>query len=148
VIYLLRKEAVAIKEKVKTWDEAVRKAGELLYDIGAVEKSYIENMVKIVEDLGPYIVIAPGIALAHARPEHGVRENGLSLVTLKNPVYFGNPDNDPVEIVIGLAAAADSDHTELLSRIAESFSREEFKEFLIRVQDVEELFKRGEKSET
>ena len=53
-------------------------------------------MINAVEELGPYIVIIPHIAIAHARPSDNVLKNGISLITLKEPVEFGNKDNDPV----------------------------------------------------
>jgi len=46
-------------------------AGAFLVDTDAVFPSYVDAMVRAVEELGPYMVVAPGIALAHARPEDG-----------------------------------------------------------------------------
>lgn len=42
--------------------------------------------------------------MIHAEPGIGVREMGFSLVTLKKPVFFGHPENDPVDIVLCVAA--------------------------------------------
>ena len=60
-------------------------------------------MIETVEKMGPYIVIAPGLALAHSRPSEAVLKTGLSWVRLSTPVKFGNKANDPVSLVIGLA---------------------------------------------
>ena len=49
---------------------------------GTIEERYIDGMIETVKNLGPYIVIAPGVALPHARPEDGVIEPSMSLVTL------------------------------------------------------------------
>jgi mannitol/fructose-specific phosphotransferase system IIA component (Ntr-type) len=38
---------------------------------------------------------------------------------LKEAVEFGNPDNDPVDLVISLGAVGDSEHIELISELAE-----------------------------
>ena len=75
-------------------------------------------MVDMVKQLGPYMVIAPGIALAHARPESGARRIGLTLITLATPVCFGNAVNDPVDIVVALAALDNNSHVQLLARLA------------------------------
>jgi PTS system ascorbate-specific IIA component len=76
-------------------------------------------MIQAFEELGPYMVIAPGIALAHARPSNAVLETGLSLVTLTEPVEFGSQSNDPVSLVIGLAAKDHDSHIDLLAALSE-----------------------------
>ena len=76
-------------------------------------------MIKSFEELGPYMVIAPGIALAHARPSEAVLETGLSLVTLATPVEFGSQSNDPVSLVIGLAAKDHDSHIDLMAALSE-----------------------------
>ena len=42
--------------------------------------------------------------MPHGRPGDGVKQNSFSLVTLGTPVNFGDPDNDPIDILITLAA--------------------------------------------
>ena len=69
-------------------------------------------------EYGPYIVIDKGIALAHARPNDGVLKTGIALATFTPAVKFGS-ENDPVKIMIVLAAAGDNEHVELLAFIAD-----------------------------
>lgn len=107
-------------------NHAIEMAGELLVASGRVTPDYVEQMVAAVEEHGPYIVIAPGIALAHARPSAAVLETGVSIVTLAWPVIFGNEANDPVRIVIGLAAFDHDSHIELMRDLAEALSDEKF----------------------
>ena len=45
-------------------------------------------MIESVHEFGPYIVIAPEIAIAHARPDHNVNEVGLSLLSSINILIF------------------------------------------------------------
>jgi mannitol/fructose-specific phosphotransferase system IIA component (Ntr-type) len=75
-------------------------------------------MLDAVAENGPYIVIAPGIALAHGRPSEAVLEIGLSLVTLAEPVIFGNEVNDPVRLVIGLCAIDHNSHIDIMAELA------------------------------
>ena len=65
--------------------------------------NYLHQMINLVMKYGPYMVIAPGVALAHASSEDGALEEGFSLVRLKKPVTFGKEIFDPVSIVIGCA---------------------------------------------
>jgi PTS system ascorbate-specific IIA component len=88
-------------------------------------------MIATVEQLGPYIVIAPGIALAHSRPSPAVHRAAMSVVTLRRPVEFGHKQNDPVRLVVGLAAPDDEGHVTALASLAEFLSDEERREALI-----------------
>jgi len=115
---MLRKEAIALGLSVRDWQEAVQKAGDLLVKLGAVEPRYVEAMIQMVQEIGPYIVIAPGIALPHARPEQGVKEACMSLLTLATPVDFGNRYNDPVELVVAFGTPNNEAHTEALAELA------------------------------
>ncbi len=99
-------------------EHAIEMAGELLVASGRSTPDYTLSMLEAVEENGPYIVIAPGIALAHGRPSEAVIEIGLSLVTLAEPVVFGNAANDPVRMVIGLCATDHSSHIDIMSELA------------------------------
>lgn len=103
-------------------NQAVRKAGSLLVQKGLASEEYIDAMIENVEVNGTYIVIAPGIAMPHARPEKGAKSVGFSIVTLKEPVVFGHPSNDPVTIVIGLCAIDHQTHLKALSELADILS--------------------------
>jgi PTS system ascorbate-specific IIA component len=99
-------------------EHALEMAGELLVASGRSTPEYTQSMLDALEENGPYIVIAPGIALAHGRPSEAVLEIGLSLVTLADPVVFGNQANDPVRLVIGLCATDHNSHIEMMAELA------------------------------
>ncbi len=115
---ILSAERVATDVTVEDWEGAVRAVGRLMVDTGVVEERYIDGMIDTAKELGPYIVIAPGLALPHSRPEDGVLQPCMALVTLKPPVDFGNPDNDPVDVVIAFGAVDHEQHVEALRDMA------------------------------
>ena len=94
------------------WRDSMVKSGQLLVDSDYITKDYIDLTIKCVEENGPYIVIIPGLALSHSRPDVSVNKTGLSLITLSKPVCF-DCDNDPVDIVLTLAATDDTSHLQL-----------------------------------
>ena len=47
------------------------------------------------------------------RPEEGVKKTGFALVTLKTPLAFNHEDNDPVDILITMAAVDANTHQEV-----------------------------------
>ncbi len=135
----LTPETVKVKVKVSDWKEAVKAAGELLLKTGSIEPRYIDAMIKFCEEYNAYIVVAPGIALAHARPENGVKKIGFSLITLEKPVYFGHPENDPVDIVIAFGAVDSSSHIKILAQLAKLLSKSESVEKIRNAKNVKEL---------
>ena len=115
---ILIEERVATNVSADTWEDAVRAVGRLMVDTGTVEERYIDGMINTAKELGPYIVIAPGIAIPHSRPEDGVLQPCMALITVDPPVNFGNPDNDPVSIVIAFGAVDSEQHVEALRGMA------------------------------
>ncbi|PTL73313.1 PTS ascorbate transporter subunit IIA [Rathayibacter caricis DSM 15933] len=115
--------AIALRHPAATWREAVLEAGRALERSGAVDPAYSRRMVEQIDVLGPYIVIAPGLALAHARPGNDVHSDGLSVVTLAEPVAFGHGTNDPVSVVIGIAATQAHGHVGFVAGLADVLSR-------------------------
>lgn len=115
---LLPLNAIRLGVHATDWRAAVAACGEALVAGGITTPAYIGEMIATVEQLGPYIVIAPGVALAHARPSPAVLRAGLSWVTLARPVAFGHKENDPVTLVIGLAAPDHHAHVQGLATLA------------------------------
>ena len=97
-------------------------AGKALERSGATEGSYTDRMIEVIDEFGAYIVIAPGLALAHARPGTDVLREGLAVVTLAEPVAFGHPHNDPVSVVLGLAVPTPETHVTTVAQLANVFN--------------------------
>jgi ascorbate PTS system EIIA or EIIAB component len=116
------KGSILIKESVANRSAAIELAGELLVESGRVKKAYITSMLEAVEEYGPYIVIAPGIALAHGKPTEDVIETGMSLLKVARPIEFQHSQNDPVQLVFGLAASNHDSHIALMAELAQFLS--------------------------
>lgn len=114
--------AIQLGATAADWRSAVRLAGACLSDSGATRPGYADEMIRMIEDHGPYVVIAPGLALAHARPGPDVVADGLSVVTLETPVEFGHPHNDPVSVVLGLAVTDARTHLGSVAALANVFN--------------------------
>lgn len=118
---LIASETVRAKVSVKDWEEATETVGKLLVSAGKITSDYIVAMKRVLKEMGPYAVIAPGIVLLHARPEDGVIEPCLGLITLIDPVPFGHSENDPVDLVFALGAVDKQAHISALQQLAEMF---------------------------
>lgn len=113
----LSESLVALDVEATSPQESIRIAGELLVKEDAVGESYVEAMIQSYEKNGPYFVLAPKIALPHARPEDGVKEASVSFVRLKNSVKFGSEMNDPVKFVFALGASSSDGHIQILQKL-------------------------------
>ncbi|WP_430645937.1 PTS sugar transporter subunit IIA [Agromyces sp. GXS1127] len=115
-------DAIVLRADVADWRAAVREAGHALARSGATAPGYTDRMIEVLDEFGAYIVIAPGLALAHARPGPDVRRSGLAVVTLAAPVAFGHPHNDPVRVVLGLAVSSAEEHVASVADLANVFN--------------------------
>jgi ascorbate PTS system EIIA or EIIAB component len=130
-------DAVLLGAGAADWRAAVRLAGDALRRSGAARPVYADEMVRMIEEHGPYVVISPGLALAHARPGPSVLADGLSVVTLAEPVEFGHPNNDPVRVVLGLAVHTVDRHLAMIADIANAFNDSDTTERLWRAGDAD-----------
>ena len=119
---LLTREFIELENHVETWEEAIRVASEPLLQSGHISEEYISEMIANVKKLGPYIVIAPKIAIPHARPEAGVKKLGMSLLQLKEGVLFSEKQEHAVNLIIVLAAIDNETHLKALAQLSEMLS--------------------------
>lgn len=117
---LLGSKTLAVKESIDSWESAIRFGGDMMVSQGLCTPGYIDAIIENHKTIGPYFVLAPGIAMPHAKPENGVLQTGYALVTLSTPVEFGDEENDPVDILIFAGAINREEHnTEVVPQIAE-----------------------------
>lgn len=136
---LLPPEAVAAQVDAEDWEEAIRASGDLLVATGSATPAYTDQMLAAIHRYGPYIVIAPGFALAHAQASDDVLHTGMSFVQLAHPVRFGHEANDPVRLVAGLASKDHSAHMEALQQLAIFLSSGETMDKLVGATTSDEL---------
>lgn len=124
----------------KNWEEAIRNATEVLVKTQKVMPSYIDGMIETTRESGPYIVITKHVALPHARPEAGAKEIAISIATLKDPVVFGNKENDPVKYIFGLSALDNQTHLNAMAELADLLDQQAFYQVLDNAESPQEIF--------
>jgi PTS system ascorbate-specific IIA component len=131
--------AIQLGAAVPDWRAAVELAGAALTRSGAAEPGYADEMVRMIDEHGPYVVIAPGLALAHARPGPAVLRDGLAVVTFATPVEFGHPHNDPVRVVLALAVHSPAHHLGMVAELANLFNHSDAVERLSDATSADEV---------
>lgn len=123
--FVLVEDLVQFESSVESWQEAIIKSSQPLLDGGYVEQGYIDGMIDSVNEYGPYIVIAPKVAMPHARPETGSKKIGYSILKLEKPVAFSEEAEHQVELLIALSCVNAEAHIEMLQFIVEVLSDED-----------------------
>lgn len=120
----LTPDAVAAKQHAESWQDAVRVVGNLHHKAGTATEEYTDAMIAAIEKFGPYVVLAPGVAVPHAATASGVIRGGLVVATLAEPVNFGSPANDPVDLLISFAAFDHDSHIERIKQLGKALADE------------------------
>lgn len=137
---LINLHNIELCEDVPDWEYAVRRVGALLVRSGSVTSGYVDGMVDMIHELGPYIVIIPQVAIAHARPSEQVLKDDMALLIIRRGVAFGSA-NDPVVLLFCLSSADGQSHLEALKRLVEFFKDEEPAERLKQCCDAAQAWK-------
>lgn len=119
---IVSESITSVNVDAKDWKEAIIKSGSLLVNAGKVKQSYIDAILASQKMHISYLVVAPQIALPHSLPSHGTLECAIGITTLKNPVKFGNHDNDPVKYIFFLSALDNESHIPAMSELLDLFN--------------------------
>lgn len=99
----LKEENILLDISCQDWKDVILRTSTPLLMDGSIDSHYVNAMIQSCEVNGAYFVFCPGVALAHAGSQDGVRGFGLSLARLKKPIAFGHRQHDPVTWCICMA---------------------------------------------
>ncbi|EKF9499573.1 TPA: PTS sugar transporter subunit IIA [Vibrio cholerae] len=136
---LITSDVIRIYPNAADWKEAVQKSCQALIDNGAVEPRYVDAIFRSHEELGPYYVVGPSMAMPHARPEDGVNRLSLAITVIQQGVHFDSEGNDPVKMLVTLAATDSESHVGAIAQLAELFMNEEHVEQICNAQTIEDV---------
>ncbi|RAW93461.1 PTS sugar transporter subunit IIA [Photorhabdus laumondii] len=136
---LLTQDVIQVIPDVKNWREAIAIACQPLVENGAISACYIDAIYHSHEVIGPYYVVGPGMAMPHARPEQGVNKLALALTVISKGVEFGSEENDPIKLLIVLAATDSNSHIEVIAQLAELFDNQQDVALLMSAKNKEEI---------
>lgn len=111
----LAKKNIRIGLETTTKEEAIRLAGQILFEGGYVEEAYIDAMVQRDNELTTYI--GNGTAIPHgvSDAKKKIKHTGISVLQYPDGVDF---DGNMVYLVVGIAGVG-NEHLMILSNLAE-----------------------------
>lgn len=131
---------IQIDVECKDWREAVRYSAQPLLEEGYISESYVRQMIRNIDEMGPYIVIAQGFALPHESPDMGGKRLGMNLIRLKNPVPFHSDGFDPVEFVCCLSTMDKDSHLKAMFHLMNLLSKPDFCENIRKAKSADEIY--------
>ncbi len=116
-------------------DEAIRAAGGILVETGAVDAGYIDSMFERESSVSTYM--GNFLAIPHGTNEakDQIHRSGLSVIRYDEPVDWAG---EQARFVVGIAGI-ENEHLDILSKIAIIFSDEDEVQRLIDAPDAAAL---------
>ena len=136
---LVAKKRYSFHNGIADWREAVRAACQPLLQDGTIEPEYPEAIVAKVEELGPYIVIAPDICIPHAQEGVGVNDTAVCFMKTQEPVSFSEDGEHDARLFFVLASTNNEIHLQNLCELSEELSDEAFVAQLLKAETPEDL---------
>ncbi len=112
---VLTEKTIQLACEAKSWKEALFMAAGPLLEEGWITMEYAEAAYEISHTMGSYIVIGPGIAMPHARPEMGVKRLCMSLTLLKEPVEI--TEGTEIDMIFFFGAEDQYSHVHVLKSL-------------------------------
>lgn len=136
---LLSEQRIKIKGKAKNWKEAITEAGELLLKDDCIEESYINDMIKIVDEFGSYIMLVPNIIFPHAKAKDKVKKTAFSIVMYDEKIDF--TEGQKIDMVICFCSKDEREHLDGLINIIDKVEENSLKEKIMKCKNPREIIK-------
>lgn len=123
-------DLIETEVECENWEQVIEACGNLLLRKGLIKREFIQTMIDVVHQYGPYMILLPQIAFFHGQPGKLVNETCLSLITLKNPIIFDDFQKEQINCAFGFAAVDSDSHVKLLQNIVQLLQNEKFTELI------------------
>lgn len=136
-------------EGFSDWKEAVRVSYQKMLEKGIVNEAYIDEVISSIIEFGPYIVIAPHVAMPHSTTgSNNAYDTAFSFMRVKNPVVFDENDvSKNAKVFFSFAAVEEDAHLKNIVSLVELLVNEDFVAELFEVDNDEQLLNLIEKYE-
>jgi PTS system ascorbate-specific IIA component len=138
---IISENLIKLHVKANDWKEAIRLSSQPLLDQKIVTSNYVDEIINSVNEYGPYFVIAPHVALAHAPGKAGAKKLAMGISVLEPSVKFNNADNDPVSYVFTLSAPDSDSHLKAMQELVYLLTDEKFYQVLSNSETPSEILR-------
>jgi len=138
---LLDENLIVFHKEFNSWEDAIKAGAQPLIDTNKITSEYTEAMINSVNEFGPYIVLAPNLAMPHATiGAAGVLDTATSLMVVEEAVSFaeGDPSKD-AKLFITICASDEAKHMDNIMAVSTLFSNQALVDDLIESRSVEDI---------
>lgn len=136
----MEKKLIKIIDQKMDWKEAIREGVGLLSTNNYCGSQLSEEIIKSVEKHGPYFIIMPGVALAHAEPTKHNYKIGISLIKFNQVISFSDEKRHDINLLFTLSAVDANSHLDILVKFSNLFTEQEnLVEEIIKCQTLEQI---------
>ncbi|MCI6271891.1 MAG: PTS sugar transporter subunit IIA [Erysipelotrichaceae bacterium] len=134
-------------EKFENWKDAIIACGVPLIEEGFITSDYIDAIIECIEKYGPYIVIAPDIAMPHSTENAlGTLKTGIGFMKVAEPVVFDNNDREKdARLFFTLVSTNHEEHLANMVELSETLMNEDLVKDLLEVKCDEDFIKVAKK---
>lgn len=136
---MISEKLIRIDVEAADWKEAIRESAQPLLEEDKITQGYIDKIIEIAEETGPYIVVAEHIALPHAPSKYGAKELAMGITVLRTPIEFGNEANVPVKYLFCMSAKDSNSHLESLAQLVDLLEDSQFYKVLDTAKEASEI---------
>ena len=133
---VLNLSQIKVPGTARTKDDAIREAGAILVDAGAVTPDYIDAMFEREKTVSTYM--GNYLAIPHGTNEskESIKRSALSVIRYDQPIDW---DGNEVRFALGIAGYQGG-HMDILSRVAIVFSDTDEVDKLLAAGSAEEIY--------
>lgn len=130
------------QENPDSWEEAIKISCMKLIEHKFITTEYAEEIVKSINNFGPYIVILPQVAIPHADSRaSGVLGTGISFTKFQNEITFYDEElkeEKKARLFFTLAAKNSEEHLENIVKLTDLLQDQSIIDDLLKTNTVEE----------
>jgi PTS system mannitol-specific IIA component len=133
---VLTQAMIKVPGNATSKDDAIREAGQLLVDAGAVSPAYVDAMFEREKSVSTYM--GNFLAIPHGTNEakDTITRSAISVVRYDEPIDWNGND---VRFAVGIAGV-ENGHLEILGKIAIVFSDSDEVDKLLAARSADELY--------
>lgn len=140
--YFYDNELIRYSDKeITDWKEAIAESCQLLLDKEIINQHYVDEIIRCVEEHGPYIVIVPQVAMPHSSEKsEGVFGTAISFTKMKRPVAFESTDEEEKDAILffTLAAKNAEEHMQNIQNLSEMLMTDGLIDSLVATNSIED----------
>lgn len=116
---LIKPQYITFQNKSDNWQNSIKKCFAPMQQDQIVTADYAQKIISLTDEKGPYMHLGNGVFLAHATPNDGAKQLGISLLITKEPIQIDieNYKSTNINLIIGLSPIDQQSHLNALAEL-------------------------------